>query len=221
MGSKQEGAAHHLQSPGTLALALRLRGLLHRLTKLSSSASTASKASASASAAAPSSRRPSTHCSKTAARRVPTWKTAYLRRQRLLLRYAVKVAANPANPASRLAQLDCQVSHAKTPYETGKGPINTVLADYLAGSSRTAAPPRRLLTPPWHLKPPLTDSALSLQLSKQKSSVAFMKADTLCHMERYQGTMWIFTDASKTTEGAPAVASASSPRTLSGATPSD
>ena len=93
----------------------------------------------------------------------------HLRRQRLLLRYAVKVAANPANPACRLTQLDWQVSHAKTPYETGKGPINTVLADYLAGSSRTAAPPRRLPTPPWHLKPPLTDSALSLLLSKQKS----------------------------------------------------
>jgi hypothetical protein len=35
-----------------------------------------------------------------------------------------------------------------------------------------------------------------------------MKAATLCHMERYQGTVRVFTDAAKTTEGAPAVASA-------------
>jgi hypothetical protein len=130
----------------------------------------------------------------------------HLRRRRLLLRYAVKVAANPANPASKLTELDWQVTHAKTPYETGKGPLNTVLLHYLAGSDRTATAPKRLQTPPWQLKPPLTDSALTKLVSKKTSSVASMTADAQCHMYRYTGTTWMFTDASRTTQGAPAVA---------------
>ena len=62
----------------------------------------------------------------------------HLRRKRLLLRYGIKAAANPTNPASNLTQLDWQATHAKRPFETGKGPLNAVLSEYLAGSNRTA-----------------------------------------------------------------------------------
>jgi ribonuclease HI/exonuclease III len=135
---------------------------------------------------------------------MPLW----IRRRRLLLRFAVKVAANPCNPASSLPKLDWQATHAKIPYRTGQEPLNVILQQYLAGSDRQAAAPRRLMAPPWHLKSPLTDSALTKLFSKKVASVESMKADTLCHMDHYNNTTRIFTDASKTTDGAPRVAAA-------------
>ena len=123
-----------------------------------------------------------------------------LRRERLLLRFAVKVSANRSNTASTLRELDWMTTHPKKKYEPGKEPLNLILQQYLADSGRAPLGPSRPTTPPWHLIPPLTDSSLSQLFFKKTSSVESMKAETLCHMELYDDTMRVFTDASKTLE---------------------
>jgi hypothetical protein len=117
-----------------------------------------------------------------------------IRRRRLLLRFAVKIATNPTNPASKLAEPDWQTTYGK--YKPGKEPLNAILQHYRPSPKPCAV--TRLVLPPWHLKPPLTDSALMQLFSKKTSSLECMKIDSLCHIERYSETTMIFTDASKT-----------------------
>lgn len=55
---------------------------------------------------------------------MPLW----IRRKKLLLKFPVKVASNPTNPASALAIMDWQEEWRK--YEPGKEPLNYMLQQY-------------------------------------------------------------------------------------------
>ena len=133
---------------------------------------------------------------------MPLW----IRRRKLLLRFAVKIAANPRNPANALTLNDWQTEWGQ--YQAGKVPLNKILREYRTSNEGLPIVPTRLMTPPWHLKPVNTDTALTNLIDKKTSTTLSMKQDALHHIERYKDSNKIYTDASKSTEGTSRVAAA-------------
>ena len=128
----------------------------------------------------------------------------HIRRERLALRFLVKAASNPYNPAGDVTQPDWQAGYGK--YAPGKEPLNTVFTRFFAGQNRTVTARTAMLAPPWQLKPLLLDSSLAARINKRDTPMAAIKAETLCFMERYAATTLIFTDASKLPSGETAAA---------------
>ena len=81
--------------------------------------------------------------------------------------------------------------------QPGKEPLNTILKQYRTNGEEHPIAPTRPSEPPWLMKPPKTDSALSEVISKKTSTMESMKQDALYHMKRYENSTKIFTDASK------------------------
>ena len=127
-----------------------------------------------------------------------------LRRKRSLLRFAVKVRANPLNPARDVTVYNWRSNPKK--YQPGKETIFEILHQYEGDTERVQLAPRPLEAPPWHLRPPLTDLSLKDIISKKDTPVAAMRSEALALLSKYPDSMRIFTDASKLTNGSVAAA---------------
>ena len=152
----------------------------------------------------------------------------HLRRKKLLLRFATKVAANLSNPASKLLQDHWKSNPVK--YNKGKEPIYNFLQEYLvinkqqlqgeaspssndldaskSASIAVAHTAWRLAAVilPWQQRPPSVDITLAQRISKKETSATLMKTEVLGLLEKYAGWTKIFTDASKLVDGGVAAA---------------
>jgi len=129
-----------------------------------------------------------------------------VRRKRSVIRFALKVAANPSNPAKEVTELHWKSIYGRK-YETGKEPIYIILRNFI---ERHPGPLPALQTrpvfPPWKVQKPHTDIFLSDLINKKRTSTTVMKALSESVINQYTGALCIYTDASKSDEGKVAAA---------------
>ena len=129
-----------------------------------------------------------------------------LRRERFVLRFALKVSASPSNPA-RIVTEDSWKVHYGRPYETGKEPIYTILSKFKeAHPDVQPTLPTRITTPPWRTRPVEIDTTLTRRICKKTDTAAVMQAEALALIHQYAGALHIYTDGSRTEDGRVAAA---------------
>ena len=81
-----------------------------------------------------------------------------------LLRFAVKVRANPHNPASDVTVYNWRADAIT--YQLGEETMYAILQQYQTRSAKSHLAPRYLEAPPWHMRPPRTDLSLKDVISE-------------------------------------------------------
>ena len=128
-----------------------------------------------------------------------------LRRQQQELNYAIKLRNFNEHPTQRILQRErLAITHR---YNENNKPFYCRVKEFFDGHEAAVQPqaPRRADRPPWQHKSVDVDKSLTLEVSKKDSPV-ILKALALELIDSYNGSVKIYTDASKTVKGKTAAA---------------
>jgi hypothetical protein len=128
-----------------------------------------------------------------------------LRRQQQELNYAIKIKACKKHPTQCILQRErIALTHQ---YSEHNRPFYCRVKDFFDQHSATVEPEasRPAERPPWQLKAAEVDKSLTLEVSKKDAPV-ILKALAVERINSYNGTVKIYTDASKLADGKTAAA---------------